>query len=135
LIIPALLIGASALAAPPPSGLQKPAIAQSCTEYIDRGLWVYRYSEWTLSLRPSDCGRQIDESETGLMFYEIVKKFSGSRFWQNDRGMINQLTCHLVIARMKAEWNLDPWRPYVGHNNTVAQECNVTVPDPDPPFH
>lgn len=112
-----------------------PAIEPSCPEYITKGEWVYRYNEWVLSLTPSVCGRQIDSTETGLMFYEIVRKFSGSRFWANDRGLVNQLTCHLVIARNKPEWNLEPWRPYVGHNETVAQQCNVTVPAPDTPFH
>lgn len=105
-----------------------------CSAYIEKGEWIYRYSEWSLSLTPTDCGRQISSDDTGNMFYEIVKKYSGSTYWHNDRGMINQLTCHLVIARNKPQWNLDPWRPYVGHAETLRQDCNVTVPAPDTPF-
>lgn len=82
-----------------------PAVEPSYPEYITKGQW------------------------------KIVRKFSGSRFWANDRGLVNQLTCHFVIARNKPEWNLEPWRPYVGHNETVAQQCNVTVPAPDTPFY
>ncbi|GEM_PF-2552644 len=104
-------------------------------EYIQKGEWVYRYNEWTLSLTPTTCGRQINATQTPNMFYEIVKKFAGSPYWANTRGMINQLTCHLVIARNKPEWNLDPWRPYVGHDRSVAEGCNATTPDPDSVFH
>lgn len=119
----------------------KPSIKQNCPEYIENGKWVYRYSsdypfnEWMLSLKPSDCGRYIDSSETAYMFYEIIKKFGQSEHWSNNRGMINQLTCHLYIAREKTEWNLEPWRPYVGYTKTVASGCNPLEPDPDPAYH
>lgn len=109
--------------------------AQSCMSYIERGSWIYRFSEWTLELEPTACGRTINSSETAYMFYEIAKKFGGSPYWQNTRGIINQLTCHLVIARDKPTWNLDPWRPYVGHSATVAADCNPEVPDRDSDFH
>lgn len=104
-------------------------------EYIQSGKWVYRFNEWTLELIPTACGRYVDATQTPNMFYEIAKKFAGSPYWSNTRGMINQLTCHLAIARDKQEWNLDPWRPYVGYSNTAAAGCNVTVPDPDSEFH
>jgi hypothetical protein len=117
------------------------AIAPSCPTYIDSGKWVYRYAEgypfneWMLSLTPSECGRYIDQTETAYMFYEIVKKFGQSEHWSNNRGMINQLTCHLYAAREKPEWNLEPWRPYVGYSKTVAAGCNPIEPDPDPAYH
>jgi hypothetical protein len=109
--------------------------SQACESYIERGTWVYRYSEWTLELTPTECGRQVSSDNTAFMFYEMSKKFGGSPYWVNARGIINQLTCHLVIARDKPTWNLDPWRPYVGHVTTVAVECNPQVPDPEPDFH
>jgi hypothetical protein len=117
------------------------AIAPSCTSYIDEGKWVYRYSdeypynEWMLSLTPSQCGRYIDPTETAYMFYEIVKKFGQNEHWSNNRGMINQLTCHLYAAREKPEWNLEPWRPYVGYDKTLAAGCNPVEPDKDPAYH
>jgi hypothetical protein len=117
-----------------------PSVSQNCSEYIQSGKWAYRFSseypfnEWMLSLTPSECGRYIDASETAYMFYEIVKKFGQSEHWSNNRGMINQLTCHLAIAREKPEWNLEPWRPYVGYNKTVSASCNPVEPDPDPTY-
>jgi Protein of unknown function (DUF2599) len=113
---------------------EEPVHKQACSSYIQSGKWVYRFNEWTLELVPTACGRAILADETGLMFYEIARKFSGSPYWTNDRGMINQLVCHLVIARNKEEWNLDPWRPYVGYHNTEAAGCNAVEPLPDPPF-
>lgn len=116
----------------------KPTLTQSCPQYIKTGQWVYRSAanihEWALSLTPSICGRYIDPSETGLMFYEIVKKFGQSPYWTNNRGMINQLVCHLANAREKPEWNLEPFRPYVGYTDTVKAGCNPLVPKPDPDF-
>lgn len=119
----------------------KPAIAPNCTAYIDTGKWVYRYSdnyafnEWMLSLTPTPCGRYIDSTETANMFYEIVKKFGQSEHWTNNRGMINQLTCHLAHAREKPEWNIEPWRPYVGYALTEKALCNPVDPAPDPEYH
>lgn len=114
--------------------IAKAEAAPTCEQYVDGGRWVYRFNEWTLEVTPSLCGRNIGPEETAYMFYEIAKKFSGSPYWVNTRGMINQLTCHFQIARNKETWNLDPWRPYVGHNNTVAAECNPDTPLPDTPF-
>jgi hypothetical protein len=142
-----LLLTVNAIAAePPPSGKPlskplKPAVTQNCPEYIQSATWVYRYSadypfnEWMLSLVPTACGRYIDPSETAYMFYEIVKKAGQSKYWTNNRGMINQLTCHLYAAREKPEWNLEPWRPYVGYSKTLAAGCNPVEPDPDPAYH
>lgn len=108
--------------------------APECPEYIEFGRWIYRFNEWTLELKPTACGRLIGVDETAYMFYEIAKKFSGDEYWKNTRGLINQLTCHLQIARNKAEWNLDPWRPYVGHNALVGLGCNAVDPKPSLPF-
>ncbi len=124
---------------PAPQAVQSAPVRQNCPQYIQSGEWVYRAAEydlpeWTLSLEPTPCGRYIDQTETAFMFYEIAKKFSGSPYWTNTRGMINQLTCHLVIAREKDKWNLEPFRPYVGYAATVAAGCNPLEPKADPEF-
>lgn len=113
----------------------QPKRAPACDEYISTGQWIYRYQEWSLELVPTACGREISAADTPYMFYEIAKKYAGSPYWTNTRGMINQLTCHLAIARKKVQWDLDPWRPYVGYAATVVAGCNPTVPDPEKPFH
>ncbi|HXR00907.1 MAG TPA: DUF2599 domain-containing protein, partial [Pseudomonas sp.] len=136
-LLTALLISTSAFAVSnAPAARESAKETQPvCATYVDSGAWVYRDYEWTLSLTPSECSRSIDSSQTAYMFFEIVKKFAGSPYWRNDRGMINQLTCHMLIAKDKDQWNLEPWRPFVGHTETVAQRCNVTTPAPDQPFH
>lgn len=111
----------------------------ACTQYVADGSgWHWYYNEWSLKIIPTSCGRQIGTSETPMMFYEIVQKFGDpEKFgsppdavndrWKNAKGMMNQLTCHLVIARNKPEWNLEPYRPWVGHDATVAADCNPYI--------
>ncbi|MCX4091677.1 DUF2599 domain-containing protein [Nocardia sp. alder85J] len=49
-------------------------------------------------------------------------------------GMYDQFTCHWQWARLaapsKPSWNLEPWRPAVGYEATVAASCNPGGPDP-----
>lgn len=119
----------------PPRQAISAAITPSCPQYIQTGVWIYRSAEgtheWALSLTPTVCGRYIDQSETGLMFYEIVRKFGQSSYWTNNRGIINQLICHLLNAREKPQWNLEPFRPYVGFAATADARCNPLTPRPD----
>ncbi|MDH0747894.1 DUF2599 domain-containing protein [Pseudomonas sp. GD03842] len=121
-----------------PSRQLKAPITPSCPEYIQKGEWKYRSDEgiheWAISLTPTPCGRYIDVSEIGLMFYEIVLKFGQSPYWHNNRGVINQLICHAKNAREKPEWNLEPFRPYVGSVITEQARCNPLTPNPDPDF-
>lgn len=115
----------------------QPAPAR-CSTYIEKGNWVVAYNEWSLQLVPTKCGRAIQADETPNMFYEIVKKFGDPETfggppdpakdrWKNVKGMIDQLTCHLTIARNKPTWNLEPHRPWVGYEATVAAECNPYI--------
>ncbi|WP_405494798.1 DUF2599 domain-containing protein [Nocardia sp. NBC_00511] len=51
-------------------------------------------------------------------------------------GMADQFRCHWewarVVAPDKTSWNLEPWRPAVGYQATVAALCNPGGPDPSP---
>jgi hypothetical protein len=38
--------------------------------------------------------------------------------------MRNQLLCHMIGARDKATWNLEPWRPDVGLQAVLEARCN-----------
>jgi hypothetical protein len=48
-------------------------------------------------------------------------------------GMYDQFKCHWEWARLvapnKPSWNLEPWRPVVGYQATVAALCNPGGPD------
>jgi hypothetical protein len=48
-------------------------------------------------------------------------------------GMYDQFKCHWQWARLvapgKPSWNLEPWRPAVGYDATVAASCNPGGPD------
>ncbi len=105
--------------------------AQSCVNYFEKGAWVYRYNEWTLSLTPTDCGRQTDSDNTPYAVDELIRLYSSSRYWSNTHGMRHQLICHFAIADSKPEWNLDPFRPDVGYSATVAAGCNPIDPLPE----
>ncbi|URL58882.1 DUF2599 domain-containing protein [Luteibacter flocculans] len=113
----------------------------SCSSYVNtaESRWfVDQWGETSLRIVPTACGRRIGPSDTPHMFYEIVKLYgdpeqfgSGPRpsdRWKNVKGMINQLTCHLRIARDKDEWNLEPYRPWVGDDATDNAGCNPYIP-------
>nr|WP_240148069.1 DUF2599 domain-containing protein [Luteibacter yeojuensis] len=121
---------------------QRPDVASrpldgACSQYIDRALsgwFVDERGHQSLRLVPTACGRDIGPADTPYMFYEIVKTYGdpeqlgaapspGDR-WKNVRGMINQLTCHLRIASNKPQWNLEPYRPWVGDEATEQAGCN-----------
>jgi len=48
-------------------------------------------------------------------------------------GMYDQFVCHWHWARLvqpdKPSWNLEPWRPDVGYEGTVAASCNPGGPE------
>ncbi|NNH68782.1 DUF2599 domain-containing protein [Nocardia uniformis] len=67
---------------------------------------------------------------------------AGDRAWQEvlDRspdadtpGMRDQFHCHWEWARLvapdKPSWNLEPWRPAVGYDETVNALCNPGGPE------
>ena len=118
-------------------GLANRPFDGSCSQYIDRarsGWFIDQWGHQSLRLVPTSCGRSIGTADTPHMFYEIVKTYgdpeqlgaapSPSDRWKNVKGMINQLTCHLRIARNKPEWNIEPYRPWVGDEATERAECN-----------
>lgn len=104
--------------------------AASCTSYFEKGVWVYRYNEWSLSLTPTACGRQTSSEDTAYAVDELIR-ISSSRYWANTHGMRHQPICHLAIADSKPEWNLDPFRPDVGYAARVAAGCNPVDPLPE----
>lgn len=105
----------------------------TCPEYVSsRSYWQRRPdpyipgNPWTLHVVPTECGRNAQPNQTDAFYAELIKKYGQDPQWQEpDPGsMRRQLVCHFVIARPKAEWNLEPIRPNVSHQYSVAQGCN-----------
>lgn len=103
-----------------------------CVQYIDSAAWVERFDpgtnkkEWSLSVVPTECGRNIESNQTARAYDELVNKFYNDAQWKNNDGggMRRQLICHLVIARGKYPWNLEPFRPDVSHEMSINKGCN-----------
>lgn len=113
-------------ASPDPGG-------EACTQYIESATWIERYdpgtgkNEWSLSVIPTACGRAIRQAwQTDAEYAELVKKFGDDWQWKtnNGGGMRRQLVCHLVIAREKTPWNLEPYRPDVTQEVSINNGCN-----------
>lgn len=106
--------------------------ATACPSFIASASWISRYdprtqkNEWSLSVIPTACGRKTGSHETDAAYAELVRKYGNDAYWiDNDRGgMRRQFVCHVVIAREKSEWNLEPFRPDVSHETSIANRCN-----------
>lgn len=112
----------------------------ACPRYFEKASWVERHDPgfgrkvWTLSITPTDCGRNIGDSQTNNFFNELAAEQYMDNNWKgnpdnrdsNIASMRRQLTCHFLIARNKPEWNLEPSRPYVNIQDSKAQGCNNT---------
>ncbi|MDR6959086.1 hypothetical protein J2W43_003073 [Pseudomonas brassicacearum] len=100
--------------------------------YIKYARWIKRYDpgskkeEWSLSVVPTDKGREARAESTEAVYAELLKRYGDDPRWVNNDGggMRRQLVCHLVISRYKPEWNMEPFRPNVSHDSAVAAGCN-----------
>lgn len=104
---------------------------ERCTSYVASAQWIYRSYEWTLSIEPTPCARRTPPEGTAYLWDELTRDYSNSRYWKNTHGLRHQLICHLMVARDKPQWNLEPWRPDVGLSKTVAEGCNHEKPLPE----
>ncbi|WP_170930012.1 MULTISPECIES: DUF2599 domain-containing protein [unclassified Pseudomonas] len=104
-------------------------------EYIQAAVWIERFdpgsgqNEWSLSVTPTQYGKNATPEQTNFVLAELQKKFGDDSRWKNNDGggMRRQLVCHYVIARDKAPWNLEPRRKDTTEQVAEANGCN-------PPF-
>lgn len=104
---------------------------ERCVKYVEGAQWIYRDYEWSFSITPTPCARRTPPEGTPYLWDELTRDYSNSRYWNNTHGMRHQLICHLAIARDKPQWNLEPWRPDVGYEKTLAAGCNHVIPLPE----
>lgn len=109
-----------------------------CAQYVQNADWVVRYDPGfkkniaTLSILPTSCGRAIQEGQTNHFFNELVSKYYLQPEWINNAdnqatsipAMRRQLICHLMIARGKDYYNIEPSRPLTDQASTNAAGCN-----------
>lgn len=113
--------------------------AKSCDGFIQTAKWIQRDDPklgkgvWTLSVTPTDCGRRIKSDQTDAMYAELVRNYGADPRWSGAKyggGMRRQLVCHLTHVskgqevRYKPVYNLEPSRPDVSHDQSLAQGCN-----------
>ncbi|MBV4552358.1 DUF2599 domain-containing protein [Pseudomonas sp. SWRI102] len=104
---------------------------ERCDKYIESAQWMYRDFEWSFSITPTTCARRTPPEGTAYLWDELTRDYSNNRLWTNTHGLRHQLICHVVTARDKPQWNLEPWRPDVGYSLTVAAGCNHGTPLPE----
>lgn len=125
---------------------------KKCTSYIQSAVWISRKNYFTgefeksLSVTPTDCGREIGADQTAAAFGELEAKGkaapNGLANWADRTDTIRrQFVCHLVLekrddngnvlpVRYKQEYNLEPRRPPVSHEQSLRDDCNSEVADP-----
>lgn len=110
----------------------------SCDRYVQSAAWIWRddpgFKKKIASLQvvPTDCGRAVKDEQTNNFFNELVVQHYLDAPWKENEdnrdsnlaSMRRQLVCHFQIARNKAEWNLEPSRPYTSQQESVAKGCN-----------
>ncbi len=102
-------------------------------QYIQSAVWVQRPDpgsrnriEWSLSVTPTQYGRDAQADRTEAVYAELEKKFGNDPQWKNnDNGsMRRQLVCHYRIARGKTPWNLEPRRKDTTEQVAEDNGCN-----------
>lgn len=122
---------------------------KKCSRYFDSVIWINRQDSHldqavdSVSVTPSACGREIGADQTEAAMAEMKQKATsvpgGAAKWgDRDATLRRQYVCHIVLeenglpVRYKQEYNLEPIRSYVSHEESLAQKCNPAVTDKPP---
>lgn len=105
------------------SGVNSP-----CGDYVQSVSWIERDGVKSLSVVPTECGRNNAFAHVQESFDEMYHKaklnWGGDTYWSAH----NQWQCHADFwwVTDKTEWNIEPSRPNVGFWNTVFAHphCN-----------
>jgi hypothetical protein len=101
--------------------------------FIQKGAWFIGKFGPALAITPTLCGRLVNGPDIDVFKVEAIKRFSGNRYWHNDRGVLDQLDCYLDNRRQETTFRVEPDRPYVGLTRTLAANCEPSIADHDPP--
>ncbi|MBL1077088.1 DUF2599 domain-containing protein [Nocardia sp. 2] len=97
---------------------------------VDRTEWTDAVDGRRLLVYPTEAGRQDTFPTAGERAWQEVLAQSPEA---DTPGMRDQFLCHWewarVVAPNKTSWNLEPWRPAVGYQETVNALCNPGGPE------
>lgn len=82
--------------------------------------WGDREGGRSLALFPTRWGRASGLLLTFYGFADVVRLEPSADL----PGMLSQYRCHVLGARSKETWNLEPWRPEVNDLAMIAAQCN-----------
>jgi len=119
---------------------------KQCSSYIKEVKWINRWDYYlgrhvdSVSVVPTDCGREIGPDQTDKAFAELKQKATalpgGAAKWNNRDGTLRrQFVCHIVLeenglpVRYKREYNLEPIRKEVSHEQSLVDHCNPPLTD------
>ncbi|WP_460718437.1 DUF2599 domain-containing protein [Nocardia heshunensis] len=97
---------------------------------IDRTEWTDDIDGRRLHIYPTQAGRTDKfPAALGRAWQEVLTDAPDA----DTPGMYDQFRCHWewarVVAPDKPSWNIEPWRPAVGYDATVAAMCNPGGPE------
>lgn len=97
---------------------------------IDSTEWTDAVDGRRLLVYPTTAGRADTYPTAGDRAWQEVLGLSPDA---DTPGMRDQFLCHWewarVVAPKKPSWNLEPWRPAVGYQETVNALCNPGGPE------
>lgn len=122
---------------------------KKCSRYFDSVIWINRWDDYlkqhvdSVSVTPSACGREIGADQTDAAMAEMKQKASavpdGAKKWgDRDATLRRQYVCHITLVenglpvRYKQEYNLEPIRSNVSHEQSLADKCNSPVTEGKP---
>ncbi|MGX1808378.1 DUF2599 domain-containing protein [Nocardia sp. NPDC055321] len=114
-----------------PSTAPAPAVDQFADQaLIERTEWTEAVDGTRLLVFPTVAGRKDTFPTAGERAWQEVLTLSPDA---DTPGMRDQFICHWEWARAvapnKTSWNLEPWRPAVGYQETVNTLCNPGGPE------
>jgi hypothetical protein len=92
------------------------------TSVVASASWGDREGGRSLAVTPTDWGRVSGATGSATAWADLLAVEPEA----DTPGMETQLQCHLLGARDKATWNLEPWRPDLGLVEYALARCNPT---------
>lgn len=92
------------------------------TSVVASTAWGDREGGRSLAVTPTDWGRVSGATGAASAWADLLAADPSA----DTPGMEKQLQCHLLGARDKATWNLEPWRPDVSLVEYALARCNPT---------